>query len=130
MPNQVTIQGLDELLRKLSNIESLVEQKKIVARSVRAGAEIVQAAAKAAAPRGKTGNLAESISISVTEQTASHAFGLIGPSRRGFYGLFLELGTAHIVARPFLQPAFDSVADEAYQAIADVLRDEIEAEAT
>lgn len=31
----------------------------------------------------------------------------IGPSRRGFYGLFQEFGTVHHGAQPFARPAFD-----------------------
>lgn len=32
----------------------------------------------------------------------------IGPTRRGFYGLFQEFGTARHSAKPFLRPAFDA----------------------
>jgi len=31
----------------------------------------------------------------------------VGPSKAGFYGSFLELGTKFIHARPFVRPAFD-----------------------
>jgi HK97 gp10 family phage protein len=32
----------------------------------------------------------------------------IGPSRKGFYGSFQELGTKHHGAQPFARPAFDA----------------------
>jgi len=31
----------------------------------------------------------------------------VGPSKAGFYGSFLELGTKFLQARPFVRPAFD-----------------------
>lgn len=37
----------------------------------------------------------------------------VGPSRKGYYGSFQELGTAHIPARPFVRPAFDQQASAA-----------------
>lgn len=37
----------------------------------------------------------------------------VGPSREAFYGMFLEFGTKHISAKPWLRPAFDGNKKEA-----------------
>jgi HK97 gp10 family phage protein len=61
--------------------------------------------------------------------TISHASGAddqetavaVGPSRGGFYGSFLELGTKFIQARPFVRPAFDENIDGSLRIIAAAL---------
>lgn len=45
----------------------------------------------------------------------------VGPNRRGFYGSFLEFGTAHMAAQPFARPAFDRNYGQALE----IMRDEI-----
>ena len=39
-----------------------------------------------------------------------------GPSRKGFWGLFQELGTIYHPAQPFMRPAFDAGKDTAERA--------------
>jgi HK97 gp10 family phage protein len=117
--------GIQELLGKLSHIESTVLQRRIVARAVRAGCEPIRERAEELAPM-LTGRLKESIMTTVTEQSATEAIGKIGPARFGFYGTFEEFGTARQSADPFLRPAYDEKIDEAQRIMGEVLADEIE----
>lgn len=119
------VEGMQELLAKLGTLDSLVMQKKIVARAVRAGAEPIRARAEELAPV-LTGTLRESMMITVAEQTATEAIGKIGPARKGFYGTFEEFGTAYIAADPFLRPAFDEERDAALKIIGETLASEFE----
>ena len=117
--------GMDALLDRLAGVESLVTQKRIIARAIRAGAEPIRARAEELAPI-ETGVLRESMTINVTEQSATEAIGKIGPARRGFYGTFDEFGTAHQAAQPFLRPAYDERLAEAVGIISETLANEIE----
>ena len=127
-----SVNGLDELLAKLGEMESLVTQKRIVARAVRAGAEPIRARAEELAPDDPTtpgSRIKEGMMITVTEQTATEAIGKIGPARFAFFGTFQEFGTAHLAAQPFLQPAFDEKQDEALKIMGEMLAEEIESAA-
>lgn len=43
----------------------------------------------------------------------------VGPTKEGFYGSFLELGTAHMAPQPFARPAFDRNVDGSLEIIGD-----------
>lgn len=64
-------------------------------------AQAIRGEAQEGAPIGPTGNLAGGMTVERT----GHARRKIGPSVD--YGIFVELGTRHRAARPFLRPAFD-----------------------
>jgi len=123
-----TVDGLQDLLKSMDGLP-LVLQKKLIAKSLRKAAEPIRARAAELAPDDPEtpgSRIEESMSISVTEQTATGAIAKIGPSKAGFPGIMAELGTAHETARPFLRPAFDEKEDEAFEILADVLGDGIE----
>lgn len=123
------IEGLDELLNKLEALPLTVARKLIV-RSLRAGAEPIRQEASDRAPRGdEAPHLADNIITVVSDQTATGATARVGPSKQGFYGLFQEIGTAHHRAQPFLLPAYDSKVNEAIEIIGEELGDGIEEEA-
>jgi HK97 gp10 family phage protein len=52
--------------------------------------------------------------------------GFVGPTQSAFYGRFVELGTSHSAAKPFMRPAFDAKKDEAAEVFAKKLQQEIE----
>ena len=121
------VEGLDDLLRKLDTLPSLVSAKKAIARSLRKGAEPIRAEAQARAPRGdESPHMADTMMISVTEQTSSSAIAKIGPSKKGFYGMFAEFGTIHQSADPFLRSAFDRMIGLATSLIGTELAKQIE----
>lgn len=82
------IEGLDDLMKKLERLPSLVTAKRAIAKALRQGAEPIRARAEDLAPDdpATAGGLKERMMISVREQTATGAVALIGPSRKGFYG--------------------------------------------
>ena len=104
--NQFTVQidGWEELEAKLKAIASHINTGEVLEDAMQEGAEVVKGAIEAAAPRGATGNLAGSITISKQGRVA-HSL-RIGPSGQGFYGRFLEYGTSKMSARPFVRPGF------------------------
>ena len=73
------------------------------------GGKDVERAAKRVAPVGPTGDLRESISVTMYGDGRSKGLtAVIGPTVR--YGLFQERGTSRHPAQPFMQPALDGVA--------------------
>ncbi len=118
------IQGLDELLKKLDALPYAVS-KLVVARALRKGAEPIRAEAEREAPF-LSGRLQQEEVITVGEQTATEAIAKIGPSKKAFYGLFQELGTAHQTPQKFLEPAFEAKVSEATQLIGEELAAGIE----
>ena len=80
----------------------------------------------------ETGNLRRSLKLDVRVRRegwgTARVFPRQGSDQRhdGFYGRFVELGTVHMPARPFLRPALDHSRRESEQAFAQALREEIE----
>ncbi len=53
-------------------------------------------------------DLRDNMSISLARGVDSNEMAVaIGPTRKGYYGSFQELGTKHHAAQPFARPAFD-----------------------
>lgn len=94
-------QGLDRLLRQIGSLDKVLIAD--VAEALGVNADQLAKAIKAAAPRGKTGRLAESVRVTDTETTRSGAAsvkGAKGLSKRvtagsggAFYARFVEYGT-------------------------------------
>ena len=124
------VEGMQELLDSMEGLP-LALQKRLIVRSLRKGAEPIRQEAANLAPDDPTtagSRVKESMSITVTDQTATGATANIGPSRKGFMGIFAEQGTKRQPAKPFLQRAFDSKYDAAYNALEEELGDSIEKE--
>ncbi len=110
--------GDDALLQAFDRLPKTL-QKSVMVDILKESGEPIRATAAILAPRSKTGkdHLADNIVIAETrfggglldgEDVASVA---IGPSHRPhdkWYGTFVEEGTAHHPAQPFLRPAFDT----------------------
>ncbi len=106
--------GFRELDRNLERMERAVAVRALVSATEK-GAQIIADAAKMRAPR-RTGKLAESIGHKVTKRSRSFVQHKISPGV--FYGGFVELGTKHQPARPFLRPALDESDNAAVDATA------------
>ncbi len=120
------LEGFDELIDTLQEMEiPLGDKRKLLAKSLRAGAQPILNQARSNAPF-VTGHLVSSLAIEVTDQSAEGAEARVGVKDPGFYGRFEERGTAHQPARPWLGPAFDDRLDEAYDIVAETLSDGIE----
>lgn len=122
----------------LDAIAKLAKQRAITLKAVKAGAKIVQRAAKANAPR-RSGALKQSIGIKAAKGTRGKtlAFVVIGarakvekvfrgrkvkPSK---YSHLVEKGHKGVAARPFLKPALDSSRGAAERAMLDAMAEEI-----
>jgi HK97 gp10 family phage protein len=119
-----TIIGLEAFLEKLRALERSV-QRQALTKAVRAGAEEIRQQAAGLAPR-ETGNLASAQTIQIIESRAEEVIARIGPGRKGFYGLFQELGTRRAAAQPFLKPAFDQRQRQALEIASWHLKESIE----
>jgi HK97 gp10 family phage protein len=82
-------------------------------RIVEAAARAIEAGAKSAAPVD-TGNLRNGIVV----EDAGEARRKVGPTAD--YAPFVELGTRHRAAQPFLKPAFDAEAPKLKQKLKDI----------
>lgn len=139
MAELVKIEGLDGVRKALRALPKEVRKRELY-RSLRPGARIIQARAKALAPRGEgffrryhekdwahyAGTLANSIVIRREKKrylldAARLRIG-VASSRRNinvgaFYWRFVEFGTSKMEASPFLVPAFESMRYAADKAI-------------
>ena|ERR1051325_3956375 len=124
------VEGLQELLTAMDGLP-LALQKNLIVRALRKGAEPIREQAEALAPDDPTtpgSRIKESMTTTVSDQTADGAIAKIGPSRKGFMGKFAEFGTAHQSAEPFLRPAYDEKIEEAVKLISENLAEGIERE--
>ncbi len=131
-----SIKGLAQLQAALDKLPGLV-QEKLVVKGVSQGARVIQDEMKRLAPvraggglkKDSKGRLREpgNLRRNITRRRVKRGSGTtvtyqIGPNRRAFYGLFLELGTRHAGKHPFMRPALDSKQSEAVNRMAEVIR--------
>ncbi len=111
-----------EGLKSAFDRQGYAMRRVLLTKSVKAGAEIIRARAEQLAPRD-TGQLAESEIVRVigADSSAAEVVAKIGPDRASFYGMFLEFGTAFIVARPWLTPALEQTQEEALKVSAEIV---------
>lgn len=124
------LQGLQDLLKSMDGL-TLLQRKRIIARSLRKAAEPIKERAAALAPNDPDtpgSRISESMSITVSDQTATGAVAKVGPTKHGFPGIMAEVGTVHQPSRPWLSKAFDETIDTAYETLASDLGDAIEKE--
>lgn len=123
---EFSIAGMPEFLNALQKLD-YTKQKKVLMKAVKEGAEPIRIRAGELAPRGDTGNLAESqmITAAGSGSDINEVSVKIGPALDAFYGLFQEKGTQFAPAQSFLGPAFEEKLGEAQQTIGEVLWNEI-----
>src|SRR5690554_1594084 len=80
-----------------------------------AGAAVIRDEVEQRAPRGATGDLAESVDDRPDESSANRATHLVFVGK--YYGYFHEYGTSKMAAHPFLRPAVDAKKAEAEEAV-------------
>ena len=121
---------LDAALKKLG----IDLERKVAKSAVRAGANVVAKEARRLVRVGKTGILRRSIRvISRSRRQGDAVASVITRSGKkfqatksdGWYAHFLEFGTIHNAARPFMRPAVDGKKAEAIQAMADKIAERI-----
>ena len=100
------VEGAREMEKVLKLLPDRVAEKAL-AGAVLASANVIKREMKARAPVD-TGGLKKSIIAKRDKTTRSSVTYLVGPSTKGFFGMFTEFGTRFIPARPWMRPAFDT----------------------
>lgn len=110
------VKGLKELNAKLKSIGPFVRDK-VLSSAVNSGAQIIKRDAIARAPLD-TGTLKRSIYVKRISERGNNEAAYIVGVRKGkkfrkknqdaFYWTFVEFGTKHFAAMPFLRPAFEA----------------------
>lgn len=105
------VTGDKRLIRKLRTLSRNV-QRTVVKQAVRAGAEVVEAAAKEFAPV-RTGELRGAIHVREVRSRSPWVISFEVVVGQGdfkgeqFYAAFIEYGTSNMTAEPFMRPAVD-----------------------
>jgi len=131
MATEIMVEGADELARALKRLPDEMRATVLGGALARGGATVLRAA-QDYAPKGPTGELAQSLEIRFEKPKPDHADIKIGSFSGGGKGAgseprgeesyqhgFVELGTAHNPARPYLRPALDSTKE---RVVAEVTR--------
>lgn len=126
------LHGAQDLARRLRELPKQMSRVALI-KAAKAGAEPIVERAQDLAPKGtgkqfgrRTVHLAESIGTRFTRRGALRVVVQIGTEKDAYWGFFIEYGTSKMAAQPFMRPAFDAGAQDAVDAIAAVLRDEVE----
>lgn len=110
MRGSMRLEGGVEMSKALSGLSAGVSRR-LVRENLVDAAEPMRERMEELAPVGDAPtHLRDQMVISVARDVAvdkRETAVAVGPSRRGFYGSFQELGTAHHAAQPFAGPAFD-----------------------
>ncbi len=142
MDVKVEIKGLSELETALRDAGPKLA-KRAMRKALMAGGQVFENAAKAHAPvlkegtpQRRPGELRDSIDTNVKlspkeDKGVAH----VGPKSEkgkgseqpGVYGMFVEFGSIHGAAQPYLRPAFDEAGTQAQEAFAEQLRIGLEA---
>ena len=146
---EIEVKGLAGLQALLDELPARVEGN-VVRGGLRAAAKVVEAEAKRLCPVGKSGDLRESIRVSLRSKHGRISATVKAGNARAFYAHMVEFGTArhwikpknrkslfvagllretvdHPGAKkePFMRPAIDGKAGEAIDAMAAYLRERI-----
>ena len=147
--SEIEVTGLAGLQALLDELPARVEGN-VVRGGLRAAAKVVEAEAKRLCPVGKSGDLRESIRVSLRSKHGRISATVKAGNARAFYAHMVEFGTArhwikpknrkslfvagllreavdHPGAKkePFMRPAIDGKANEAIDAMAAYLRERI-----
>jgi HK97 gp10 family phage protein len=126
----IHLEGMEELNKALRAV-GLRAGGFTLRRAAEAGAEVIREEAERLAPRGdepsnasaKYGRLSDNIRKEIHREQGGRIQINVGWGTDQFWGLFLEKGTDHQPATPFLRPAFDGKADEAARMVREILED-------
>lgn len=108
-----TLNGIEKFESKLRDL-ALTVQRKALVKATKRGGELIREEAASRVERD-TGRASEQqiLVLRNSENSADEVTVRVGTSMKAFYALFLEIGTAHSTAEPFLGPAFEAKKDGA-----------------
>lgn len=120
-----------ELARANAPFKEGVLRRSIIVSKIRfskgeAGKAAFAAAMKRGASRAEAAQAAhEANAEGGNDEDITSGLAEIGPTTEAFYAHFVEFGTAHSVAKPFMRPAFEGNKATAVQVIQAALKEEI-----
>jgi len=127
-----TLTGFSELNAALTDLGPKLASN-IAGRGMKAGGEVIAAAARARCPVSTIDepHLRDSI-VAVLKKsdgsgTRTLLIGFLKPASR--HAGFVEFGTSHMAAEPFMRPALDSTGQTAIDVMGDIIGEDIEAAA-
>lgn len=136
MKVDLQIQGTKELNDLLLNLPQNVQRRvlqKAVNAAIKVGLKIVKAATRKStfqsAASKKYGHLRSNLRIVTVKHPRTGQRGARIDTGDGFWGAFLELGTRHERAQPFMGPAFERAANVMLDELRSQLQSGIEQEA-
>ncbi len=127
MIGRVSVAGDKDLMKALNALGERLK-KQHLQDALEDAAEPIRARMEALAPTGdEAPHIKDHIGISPATKVEGvrlhedQAAVAIGPTKGFFYGWFLEFGTAHMPAQPFVRPAFDAEHQGALRRLAGVI---------
>lgn len=133
------LEGVRELTGQLTDLGAKLATRELRG-TVKAALQEAEHLARARIPQGTVGHYTHRglfvtpgyalstlhIEVSVNKRTGA-VVATLGVGREAFYAVaFVELGTAHMAAQPWLRPSFEETQDAQLQKIADELRARVE----
>lgn len=111
MSQGVTVKGVRDLVRNISDLTDELQQRALV-NGTRAAARVIRDEARVLAPRG-TGKLSESVQFKKARTGLKWEVKYTIRPRKVHYWWFVENGTKKMAAQPFLRPAYEANQQEA-----------------
>jgi len=121
----LTFTGGPELVQALRTLPESVQGRVLLEALKRAAQPVIEDAARLA-PRRRAAGVAASLVIEVVRGADGGKTIAVGPDPAHFYGIFLEFGTRHMPARPFMRPAWDAQVQKVLDQLVGELRAAIE----
>ena len=123
----VVVRGTEDLLNKLESLTRVAAAEALM-QSLVNNVEPTRQLASEKAPI-RTGRLRMHEIVKSVPPLSSRFIAVVrvGPDMSAFYGLFDEIGTAHMRAQPFLNPAFEATYESVYDHVAEDFKRAIEA---
>ena len=122
-----TFEGEQDIIDALKELEASVTAEAMEA-ALQAGAEIlVDGMRDKLSTHRRTGELSRSLGMETTMNTKYNCIVLVGMTKAGFYGRFLEYGTSNIKGDryAYARPTWDERKDEVNDAIIGVLAEAV-----
>jgi HK97 gp10 family phage protein len=119
----IRLEGADALNKALRDVGARAGGL-VLRRAAEAGGAVIKQEAQRLAPVDE-GDLRDGITAEPGRLQQGRAQINVGVGKNEWYGKLVELGTEKMAAQPFLRPAFDTKAEEATEAVRDVLRDSL-----
>ncbi|WP_438391077.1 HK97-gp10 family putative phage morphogenesis protein [Caballeronia sp. DA-9] len=135
MASKFSIENPTALTDFLDRLETVASEE-VLRQAAVAGARVIHDEVRLRAPVGLPyerkgtqhvpGTLKRSILIAYDKEesvTGKIAVYLVTWSKEAFYGRFVEFGTSHSAAKPFLRPSFDARKRQAIDAVIEVIEE-------